>query len=697
MKYTFTFELYCEEIPAKMQDYALKQFRQISYETLQKNQLNFQEQNLITHISCNRLILILTNLSAKQIKESVKKIGPNINSNQFAIDGFLKANQLNNISQLNIENNFFVYQTVPQNIDTTHIITQSLLSILQKMQNIWQKSMKMPNHQQCTNFWIRPVRNLLAMFENKIVDFSFFNLTTNNIVNIDKFQQIKLNQASEYLNVLQQHKIMFSQSDRINFILQQLQKLLQKNNLVLIEENSSLLQEVAGLSEKIAVLQAEIQPNFLSLPPEALIVTLENNQKYFLALDKQNQLAPFFFFTTNQLNTNFHQKIILDNQKVVDARLSDLKFFIEEDLKQPLINYLIKLKNINFHQDLGSVFAKTQRINDLAKFMAVFIPHCNLNQIELACNLAKCDLATKAVAEMPELQGKIGAFYASQQQQNQDIIEAIQQHYLPNSANSALPTNPLAVNLSLADKIDSLVGFFLINQKPTSSKDPFALRRQALGIIKTIWHHNLSIPLELVLKRALNNFPSKIFIQQKQIKACKNFQNIIIDEIKMFLIERLKFFLKDQLNVSLYLIEWFISQYPKLNIANLINNVLLLNDFLKSDNSQNLLTSYKRAINLLNESNISQLNFINKVKCKLNIEQELNKQTKQLLKPIKNSLQQADFSKIISLINSFSDVLQDFLNQVTINDQDQKNKQQKLFLLNNAVFLISMAIPFPNN
>ncbi len=691
MNCTFTFELYCEEIPAKMQDYALKQFKQIASEILQKNQLNFQEQNLLTHITCNRLILILTNLSTQQTKESVKKIGPNITANQSAIAGFLKANQLSDVSQLTIENNFFVYQSLVQNLDTAKIIAKSMPAILQKMQNVWQKSIKMPNHPQCTNIWVRPVRNLLAMFENEVVDFNFFNLSTNNIINIDKFQQIKLNSASEYLDILQQQQIIFSLDARINFISAQLQILAEKYQLTLIQDQALLL-EVAGLTEKIAVLSAEIQPHFLSLPPEALIVTLKNNQKYFLALDAENKISKHFFFTTNQLNTNYQQKIILDNQKVVNARLSDLKFFIEEDLKQPLINYLDQLKNITFHQDLGSVFAKTQRMLDLAKFMAVFITHCKLNHIQLACDLAKCDLATKAVAEMPELQGKIGAFYAKKQQQNPEIVEAIEQHYLPNSVNSPLPNSPLAINLSLSDKLDSLVGFFLINQKPTSSKDPFALRRQALGIIKIIWHHNLSIPLELVLKRSLNNFPSKIFNQQKQMKACKNFQSIIIEDIKLFLIERLKFFLKDQLNVSVHLIEWFLSRQSKLNIANNVNNILLLNDFLNNQDSQNLLNAYKRAINLLNPD-FSKLHFVSKVKCQLNIEKELHKQTKQLLKPIKNALQQPNLNDILKLLNNIGDVLQDFLNQVTINDSNAKAKQQKLLLLGNAVFIISQVVP----
>ena len=694
MNCTFTFELYCEEIPAKMQDYALKQFKQIASEILQKNQLNFQEQNLLTYITCNRLILILTNLSTQQIKESIKKIGPNITANQTAIAGFLKANQLNDVSQLAIENNFFVYQSLVKNLGTVQIIAKSMPAILQKIQNVWQKSMKMPNYPQCTNIWVRPVRNLLAMFENEVVDFSFFNLSTNNIVNIDKFQQIKLNHAGEYLNILQQQQIIFSLDARINFISSQLQILAEKYHLTLIQDDS-LSFEVAGLTEKIAVLSAEIQSNFLSLPPEALIVTLKNNQKYFLALDAENKISKHFFFTTHQLNTNYQQKIILDNQKVVNARLSDLKFFIEEDLKQPLINYLDQLKNITFHRELGSVFAKTQRMLDLAKFMAVFIIHCKLNHIQLACNLAKCDLATKAVAEMPELQGKIGAFYAKKQQYDLEIVEAIEQHYLPNSANSALPNSPLAINLSLSDKIDNLVGFFLINQKPTSSKDPFALRRQALGIIKTIWHHNLSIPLELVLKRSLNNFPSKIFNQQKQIKACKNFQIVIIEDIKLFLIERLKFFLKDQLSVSVHLIEWFLSKQSKLNIANNVNNILLLNDFLNNIDSQNLLNAYKRAVNLLNPD-FSKLHFVSKVKCQLNIERELHKKTKQLLKPFKNVLQQPDLTKSLQLLNNVGDVLQDFLNQVIINDSNIKAKQQKLLLLGNAVFIISQLIPFIN-
>jgi len=672
----FILELYCEEIPARMQQNAATNLANIANEILTKNNLNYT--NLNTHINCNRIFLQISNIANQQANKIVKKTGPQINANQASIDGFLKANKLQSISELQVENGFFVLYLKQNQSDNQQIISKSMPLILQKMQNVWDKTMPFNGIN-----WVRPIRNILALFNNNIVSFEFAGLASNNTLFIDKFTSINIANTDQYLSTLKNNSIILDFNERCDYLNKQLQQLATKHNINLIND-PQLLVEVAGLSEKFAVLPATIRPEFLQLPAEALILTLKNNQKYFLGNCNQGKLAGTFLFVTNQLNAANHNKIIADNEKVVNARLTDLAFFIDEDLKIPLYNRLESLKKITFHQQLGTVFAKVQRIKDNAKFISVFIPHCQLNLIDTVVNLAKADLTTKAVSEMPELQGKIGSFYATKQGESVVVAESIYQHYLPISINSALPSQPVAIAISLADKIDNLLGFFIIGKKPTSSKDPFALRRQAIALIRLIYQHNLQLPLELIFDKAFYNFDRHIFAEQNQQKKCKNFKAEVLSELKKFIIERLKVFAKEQLNIPFALQ----LDNKKLNIANVLNDAVAFVNL--GDKGQMLINAYKRISNLgLNQE---QAKFTSKVKCTL----ELEKLLLQATINIKKSLS-INSGNALPMLGDLADLLQNFLDNILINDSDKNKKNARLALINNVLFLFAKIIPFIKN
>jgi glycyl-tRNA synthetase beta chain len=310
--------------------------------------------------------------------------------------------------------------------------------------------------------WIRPVRSLLALFGEEILPIHFFGLTASNLTSNKLFSNsLIISNACEYEKLLTQNLIVVNQAQRKQLIQDQIKQELFKNQLLcpLAENDSALLNEIVGLCENPKILVGEIDEKFLNLPHEALVLTLQNNQKYLCCTDLQGNFSKKFLFAIDDLGFDEKslKKIIADNQKILVARLSDLNFFIEQDLKKPLSFYSKKLDSIIFHQKLGSVAAKVERIKEMAKFLSIFVPHCDICKIEHAGNLAKADLPTKAIAEMPELQGKIGSFYAKIQGENREIFTAIYEHYLPIGLNSELPVSPVGIALAM-----KLVGVLLV-------------------------------------------------------------------------------------------------------------------------------------------------------------------------------------------------------------------------------------------
>ncbi len=512
----FILEIFSEEIPALMQKNAAENFTKIAKETFEKNNFLLQNQQITSFVTPNRLTLYLFNIELVYKTLATKKIGPRVSSDKKAIEGFLKSIGLEDDSTLEkVENNghlCYLHQIPAKEVKTADIIKNILPQILQKMTNSWPKLMRWDVDLQTQPKWIRPVRNLCAMIGSEIIDVEFFGLKSNNLTFAHDGKALEINNAQHYREILEDNFVIVDQEIRKSKIAAQINKIKHDLDLQTVDdEKSNLFDEINGLCQFPTALVGEIDKKFMDLPQEVLILTLKLNQKYICLKDNLGNLSEKFIFITNSVKALENQeKIIADNEKLVRARLSDAQFFINEDLKKPLSERLYDLRSVIFHQKLGSVYDKVNRLNSLSKFLSIFVPHCDLSIAEKAVFLCKNDLTSKMVAELPELQGRVGGFYVEKQLHNKKISEAISEHYLPLGPSSELPKTALGIMLSITDKIDSIVGFFLAGEKPTSSKDPYALRRAVLGIIRISFQYNIAFPIRVLIEKSLNAYPNKL-------------------------------------------------------------------------------------------------------------------------------------------------------------------------------------------
>lgn len=697
----FLLEVFSEEIPATMQKSAAENFLRIATEILTKNNLAFEPSQVRSFITPCRLTLYITLLQSNQKSAAIKKIGPRLNADRKAIEGFLRSVGLQNESELKqIENNgqlCYLYEKPESEIKTSEILKNSAPQILQKMISAWPKLMRW--NVEGSSFqpkWIRPIRNISCMFGNEIIEFEFAGLKSNNFTQAGR-KLLQIINAAHYQEILEDNFVILNQHERKKRIIDQIRKISFDLDLKTIddEEKSPLFDEVAGLCEWPTALVASIDKKFMSLPEEVLILTLKLNQKYFCLETSEKNLAEKFIFITNAIITDSNrQKIISDNEKLVRARLSDAEFFISEDLKQPLVSRLDELKKIVFHQKLGSLHDKIFRLNSLTKSLSLFIPHCDLNLVERAADLCKIDLTTKAVAELPELQGKIGSFYAHEQGENKKISAAIYEHYLPLGPNSELPKTSLGIALSISDKIDSLVGFFLADEKPTSSKDPYALRRATLGIIRISFAYGIAFPIRVLIEKSLNAYPTKLL---KNLLSEKN-SNIqlakknLIEEIIKFFVERLKVYLREnefaQQDVVNVVIDEYLSNldsHKYCDMLYLAKKTNFLNELVKNPKHKNLVDLYKRSANILAiEEKKDGKKFRGKpsrLAFKTKYERLLHVRIKQIKSSFRKLIIKGDFESAFKLLHVIESPLAHFFDNVVVNDSDKNLRENRLLIL----------------
>ena len=694
----FVLEIFSEEIPARMQKNSAENFLKIAQEVLAKNNLNFDEDSIKVFISPRRLALILKNLDAEQIQATQKKIGPKLGSDTRAIEGFLKANGQNKIEELQVVDGFYVFNKPELAMKTVDIIASSLPTIMQKMQNSWQKLMRYDvDNGNSQAKWVRPIRGIVAIFDEQIVDFNFAFIRAKNITFDKNNNQILINCAKDYENILQKNNIVVDQHKRKQKIIQKIHKITHENYLKLPEnfEKSSFLEELVGLCESPEVLVGEIDNKFLELPDEALTLTLQSNQKYICCKDFDGKFSSKFLFVCDcEINESNIQKIVADNEKIMRARLTELEFFVNEDLKNHLMDYVVKLQKIIYHQKIGTMFEKVERLKEMAKFLSIFVPHCEIGLIERVVDLSKADLATKAVAELPEMQGRFGSFYATKQLENHKISEAIYEHYLPDSASSPTAQSPLGIALAIADKIDTLVGFFLVDERPTSSKDPFALRRCALGIIRTSHQHNIAFPIRILVERSLKSYPLKLLKQNISTNK-KDFFDLkkkLIEDIVRFIVERLKVYLKDQeqvrqdvLNVVMNSYLESLESHKSVDILYLIKKIKFLDDFLENENHKKLIELYKRSTNILaieeKKDNKKYQGRPSVLGFKSKYEKLLYRRIKQISKDFYKFITKAEFEKAFGLLAVIEAPLDHFFEHVVVNDVDGNARENRLIVL----------------
>ena len=529
----FFLELYSEEIPHGLQINARKQIHELILKELNENNIKFKGFDIFS--TPKRLIVFIENITLNQKIESQEVKGPKVGCNDQALEGFLKSKNAlkKDLIQKSTDKGEFYFVKLPaKTLLTSDILRKKLPSILQTIN--WKKSMRWSDHD-C--FWGRPLKSILCLLDNQVLDFSFFHINSSNSTYVNgpfEDKEVKIKNFKDYKKNLEKNKIEINHIKRESKINIELEKLLKKNKCSL-EINNALVDEVTNLVETPVILKGKFDPEYLELPDELLNLTMVNHQRYFpMKSEQENKIINSFLFVAN----NFDNKNLITkgNEKVIDARLSDAKFFWDKNKRQNLVKQVTKLNSIVFYQKLGTLYDKTQRIRQLSSVIADTIG-ANKEDTEIAGSICKADLVSDLVGEYPELQGTIGRYFALEQGFSQEISNAIQNHYLPLGPSGKVPKEKISIAVAVADKIDTLIGFFGIDEKPTSSKDPFALRRACLGVLRLITENKIS----LSLKEILNNSKNLYLAQNYQLTNER-----VIEDLFQFFIERFKINLKDK-------------------------------------------------------------------------------------------------------------------------------------------------------
>jgi len=666
----FFLELFSEEIPPKLQknarDFLLENFKQIFKE---KN-LKFKSSN--SYSTPNRLIILFEGLD-KEIKEKSEEIrGPNINAPEKALEGFLRSNQItkNEIYKKNTEKGeFYFFKKQEKTVNTFDLLEKNVPIILDKIS--WKKSMKWNDFEM---EWGRPLKSILSIFDNKKLSFKFYHLESSNFTFVDKeFEDKKkiFKNFSSYNDYFNKRGIIIDQNYRKKLIEKQLQKISERKN-VNLEINVKLLNEVVDLVDQPHILSCKFDQKFLEIPEEILIITMQHHQKYFHTFDQKGNITNEFFVVANVKDNKGFIKI--GNERVVDARLSDASFFWEKNKSQNLIKQISKLKSINYFEGLGSYFDKVQRMRKLGALISDEML-ISKEKIELLTSICKIDLISDIVNEFPELQGVIGGYFASSQGFDKDISLAISEHYLPTGLESKVPKKPFSIALALTDKIDTLVGFFGVNQKPTSSKDPYALRRSALGIIRLVLENKKEFKITDLIKYSTSLYRDQGF----------NFPNEKVqEELSTFLIERLKFYMK-QKDIRYDIVEASIDSFSIDQASQMYSKALALNRVIIKDIGNDIILSYKRASNILeNELKNKDLDLSNITDpgiFKNEYEKNLYKKIHELRKYFTSINKDEDYYVTLGNLANAKPIISDFFDNVIVNDEDHTIKKNRLELL----------------
>lgn len=710
----FLLEIYSEEIPARMQNKALLDFEKIFSEFFAKQNIKVSEKDVKLFISPRRISLLVNKIDEFQILPPTQKIGPKIDANSQAIIGFAKSVGLSDIKDLELikteKGEYYAFNSKENKISTKEILENNLPALLAKMANLWPKNMRWLSDKNQPR-WVRPIRSILAIFDGKIVDFEFANIKSDKKTfghNLLSKKSLTIADFDDYKEKLEKNFVNFDQNERKKFIINEIKNICRQKNLKtvdVLDEFNPLLNEAAGLAEFPQVGIGQIDESFMFLPKEVLILTAKLHQKYFCVEDKKGNLAPYFIFVSN---VEITEKIILDNQKVLRARLSDAKFFIEEDLKTPFADRVEDLKNIIFHEKLGTIHDKVKRLEVLNKFVDFFIPNANLTLAAQLANLSKNDLTTKCVAELPELQGVVGGYYSKMQNEDDALSQAIAEQYLPLGPNSSIPQTPLGSVLALSDKIDTICGLFLVGQKPTSSKDPLALRRAALGIIRIIIENNIYFPLRMICEKSISTFSVKTLkanYPDKSNRELKEIKEQTLSEVMEFIIERTKSVLKDYFNVRTDLSNVLINDYlhrikkdKKFDINKLVIKAVFINNFLNDPANNNIIALYKRVVNIVTiEERKDDKTYNSKphfLTMRDKYERALYKKTKVLVSKIKKLNKAGKYKELFELFGQLEAPLNDFFDNVKVNVEENNVRENRLLILGKIKTLFNSVFDF---
>ena len=662
----FLLELYSEEIPPQLQINARNQLKQQLETSLEKEGIKNKE--CFEYSSPTRLSIYIKGLPEKIEIDSKEIKGPKVGVPENILQGFTNSHNVSkkDLFKKKIEKGeFYFIKTIKKNI----LVEDLLANILPKAISAinWKKSMKWSTN---NLMWGRPLRSIFSIFNCKKLNFKYQHLeSTDNIIIeqdlITKFQKIK--SFNDYFSFLKSNKIIVDQNERQKIILKRFNSVSKSKNYK-EHYNQRLLEEVVNIVENHNVLLINFEKDYLKIPQEIIISTLEKHQRYFPIFDSREKLTNYFFVVANKKD---EKKFITEgNKRVVEARLSDAKFFWEKDRSKNLIKQIAKLKAIIFYEKLGTIYDKTQRIKNLAGLLSDEL-NINKEKAQVAASISKSDLCSDLVSEYPELQGVMGKYFALSQGFEEDVANSISEHYLPSGLTSALPKKPFSYSISIVDKIDSLVGFFLINEKPTSSKDPFALRRAAIGLLRIIIENKLSIRLRDLIIYAIR-------LYEEQGVEIKNKNTEI--EVLEFLKDRMRNILKLK-NIKIDIIEASISSHTGDNFLDLFKKNILMNKYINKDVGVNAISSYKRASNIADKVDKRIAGRPDAVLFRTNEEKILFEKINEIRKAFTVKESNKDYESLLIRLSETKQFTDNFFDNVIVNDENQDIKNNRLELL----------------
>ena len=668
----FFLELFSEEIPPQLQINARKKIFSDLNKFFEENNINVKGPGKFFSTP-NRIIIYFPNISKYVEKKSQEIKGPSTSSSPEALEGFLKSHNIKR-SKVNLKSTekgeFYFYKTPNFKLETFDLLKNNLPLILDEIN--WNKSMKWGINQM---FWGRPLKSIIAIFNGKKIDFSYYHLKASNITFIDKdFEEKKklFNNFKSYQSYFKGKKIILNQDKRKEFIVNELNKVSRKNNLS-INIQESLIDEINNIVEKPKIILCEFDKRFLNIPKDILIITMQNQQKYIPTFDKKQNLTNFFLVVSDSNDPKGYVKI--GNERVIEARLNDAEFFWNRNKSQNLIKQLSDLKKINFFKGLGSYFDKTQRIKKLSSLISDELM-ISKEKIEIAASICKVDLKSDLVGEFPELQGVMGGHFAQAQGFEKEVCQSISEHYLPSGLHSKVPKNLYSITLSLSDKIDTLVGFFGLDLIPTGSRDPYALRRYAIALVRLIVENKIRIKLRSIINYSLTLYKD----QGYKFDITK-----VLKELNNFILDRLKNYSKEK-NIRLDIIESSILSNDVDELYNGYKKAEVLNRNIKKEIVQDVIGIYKRSSSILNsELNKNKLQLANSVDIGLfrsDFEKNLYKKIQQINKFFSNINKEDNFEEILKELFKFKQDVNLFFENVKVNDENEFIKKNRLELLN---------------
>jgi glycyl-tRNA synthetase beta chain len=694
-------ELFSEEIPARMQARAAEDLRKAVTDRLVEAGLVYDGAKAF--VTPRRLTLAVQGVPVRQPDRREEKKGPRVGAPEQAVAGFLKAAGLKSLSDAKVQpdkkGDFYVAVIEKPGRAALDVISEILPAVIKSFP--WPKSMRWGAQSKNPGAlnWVRPLHSILATFgpeteDPDIVPFTVDGIATGNVTRGHRFlapESFTVRRLADYTAKLDKARVVLDPERRRSIIDTEAKQLAFAQGLELVEDEG-LLAETAGLVEWPVVLMGAFDEAFLQIPEEVIRATIRNNQKCFVLRDAAHaKLVNKFLLVANLEAEDGGRAIVAGNERVIRARLSDARFFYQTDLKTKLEDRLPKFRDIIFHEKLGTQAERIQRIERLAAELAPLVG-ADVKKAKRVALLCKADLLTEMVGEFPELQGTMGKYYAQEQGEDEAVAHAIEDHYRPKGPDDLVPSDPVAVAVALADKLDTLVGFWAVDEKPTGSKDPFALRRAALGIIRLVLENGIRLSLLETTKAAAAGL-----IAASTRDAVVNRKQLPVDLLAFFA-DRLKVQLREQgarhdLVDAVFALQEAGSAGGATGTKNAQDDLLLivrrveaLGQFLDSEDGKNLLAGYKRATNIIRiEEKRDNRHYTGAPQAKLYRQPE----EKALASAIETAeteagraVQKEDFVAAMRAMAQLRPAVDAFFDKVTVNVEEKPLRENRLRLLN---------------